>query len=229
MPERAAIRARLGEFWNFPRFGLPVKRGGRLFYTKNDGLQNQASSASSTPRGRRRGCSSTPIPFQADGTVAVTGLSPSDGGTRLAYGLAAAGSDWTELHVRDVATGADLDDVVRWVKFSGPRLDPGRRRLLLLPLPRGGRKGDKLFGKLSGRQLCYHRLGDRSSRPTGSSSRSGSTRTGSSTARVSDDGRYLVITVEQNDRTQNALYYIDLVDPLGTACRRAGGAAPRPV
>jgi prolyl oligopeptidase len=42
MPERAAIGARFRELWNFPKFGLPIRRAGKMFYTKNDGLQNQA-------------------------------------------------------------------------------------------------------------------------------------------------------------------------------------------
>jgi prolyl oligopeptidase len=41
-PERAALRNRLTQLWNFPHYGLPIKRGGRIFFRKNDGLQNQA-------------------------------------------------------------------------------------------------------------------------------------------------------------------------------------------
>jgi len=212
MPERAAIRARLGELWNFPRFGLPVKRGGRLFYTKNDGLQNQGVVWVIDAPGKAPRVLLDPNLLSTDGTVAVTGLSPSDGGTRLAYGLAVAGSDWTELHVRDVTTGADLGDVVRWVKFSKPAWTRDGAGFFYCRYPEVA-AGAKLFGKLSGRQLRYHRLGAEQSadqlvfeireHPEWVFN-----------ARMSDDGRYLAITVEQSDRPQNALYYIDLANPL---------------
>src|SRR5262245_53464718 len=42
VPERAALRERLTKLTNFERFGAPKKRGGRYFFTRNDGLQNQA-------------------------------------------------------------------------------------------------------------------------------------------------------------------------------------------
>src|ERR1700726_86898 len=41
IPERAALKARLTTLWNYERYGVPFKEGGRYFYTKNDGLQNQ--------------------------------------------------------------------------------------------------------------------------------------------------------------------------------------------
>ena len=87
MPERAAIRGRLKQLWNFPRFGLPRKAGGRMFYTRNDGLQNQAvlyvvDRAGDAPR-----VLMDPNLLSATGTVAVTEISPSDDGTLLGYGL----------------------------------------------------------------------------------------------------------------------------------------------
>src|SRR5262245_44883512 len=41
IPERAAIQRRLTELWNYERYTVPYKEGGRYFYSKNDGLQNQ--------------------------------------------------------------------------------------------------------------------------------------------------------------------------------------------
>ncbi len=42
IPGRAAIKARLTKLWNFERYGVPFKEGGRYFYSRNDGLQNQS-------------------------------------------------------------------------------------------------------------------------------------------------------------------------------------------
>jgi len=212
MPERSAIRARLRELWNFPRYGLPQKRGRRLFYTRNDGLQNQAVVCVVDAPGQAPRVLLDPNVLAKDGTVAVTDLSPSDGGTRLAYGLAVAGSDWTELHVRDVVTGEDLGDVVRWVKFSRPAWTRDGAGFFYCRYPEPA-AGAKLFGRLSGRQLYYHRLGTEQSadqlvfeireHPEWEFD-----------ASVTDDGRYVAITVEPDDRVERALDYIDLVNPL---------------
>jgi len=211
MPERDAIRFRLKELWNFPRYGLPIKRAGRVFFTKNDGIQNQAvlcvmDGAGSTPR-----VLVDPNLLSADGTVAVTDVSPTDDGSQVGYGLAVAGSDWTDLHVLNVATGKDLADVIRWVKFSGLSWTRDGAGFFYSRYPEMP-EGDKLFGKLSGRQLFYHRLGtDQSAdrlifemkeHPDWHFNGS-----------VTDDGRYLVIKVEQNAKTHNGLSYVDLVDP----------------
>jgi prolyl oligopeptidase len=215
MPERAAIRSRLKELWNFPKFGLPQKRGSLMFFTKNDGLQNQpvlyvVDGASGTPRALI-----DPNTLSKEGTVAVTEISPSDDGRLLGYGLAVAGSDWNEFHVRDVATGRDLPDIVRWVKFSSLAWTHDGAGFFYCRFPETA-KGDKLFDKLSGRQCFYHRLG-----------------TDQSADRlifemkdhpdwifetdITNDGRYLIVTVEQNGKTQNAVSYADLGDPASPA------------
>lgn len=182
-----------------------------MFYTRNDGLQNQAVLYVIDGPGIAPRVLIDPNTLSNEGTVAVTQISPSHDGKLLGYGLAALGSDWTELHVRDVATGRDLPDVIHWVKFSslswihdGSGFFYGRYP----EIP----KGDKLFGKLSGRRLYYHRLGTEQSadrlileikdRPDWFFN-----------ADVTDDGRYAVLSVTQDDKTQNALYYVDLVQP----------------
>jgi prolyl oligopeptidase len=211
MPERAAIRSRLKELWNFPKFGLPEKRGSLMFYTKNDGLQNQpVLYVVDGPMGSPRALID-PNTLSKDGTVAVTEISPSDDGKLLGYGVAVSGSDWNEFHVRDVASGKDLPDTIRWVKFSGLSWTHDGAGFFYCRFPESA-KGEKLFDKLEGRQCYYHRLG-----------------TGQSADRmvfemkdhpdwffssdVTDDGRYLVLTVEQNGKIQNAVSYADLGDP----------------
>jgi prolyl oligopeptidase len=212
MPERAAIRTRLKALWNFPKFGLPLKRGGRLFFTKNDGLQNQAvlyvtdDAGKSPPR-----VLIDPNGLSAEGTVALTDIAASDDGRLLGYGLATAGSDWTEYRVRDVATGADLPDVVRWVKFSNLSWTKDGRGFFYTRFPEVP-ADSALFGKLLGQQLYYHALGtDQSADRLVFEMREHPQWLMEAT--VSDDGRYLELVIHQDDRTETGLYYADLVDP----------------
>jgi prolyl oligopeptidase len=118
IPERKSIQARLTRLWNYERYGIPFKEGGRYFLTKNDGLQNQSvlytmDSLQETPR-----VLLDPNKLSADGTAALSGYAITQDGKRMAYGIASAGSDWQEWKVRDVGSGEDLGDEIKWVKFS---------------------------------------------------------------------------------------------------------------
>ncbi|MDB6169251.1 MAG: family peptidase, partial [Verrucomicrobia bacterium] len=211
MPERDAIRARLTALWNYPRYGLPEKRGGHYFFSRNDGLQNQPvlyvqDTLTAPPR-----ILIDPNTLSKEGTVALGVTSASDDGRWLGYAVKAAGSDWEEFFVRDIATGKDRPDRIQWVKFSNLSWTNDSQGFFYGRYPEVA-KGDKLFGKLLNGKIYYHRLGttqgedalvfEQTEYPERMAS-----------ADVSDDGRYLFIYVRQNGLTQNALYYRDLVDP----------------
>ena len=115
-PGRAAIRTQLTALWNYEKFGLIEKAGGRYFYTHNSGLQNQSVfnvKDSLTGAGREL---LDPNTYRKDGTAAILKHSVSWNGKLFAYAVAQAGSDWQEWHVRDVATGKDLPDELHWLK-----------------------------------------------------------------------------------------------------------------
>src|SRR5207244_12303991 len=57
-----------------------------------------------------------PNTLDADGTTALTAFEPDDRGARVVYALSRHGSDRQELRVHDLASGADLTDVVHWVR-----------------------------------------------------------------------------------------------------------------
>ena len=111
--------ARLTELWNYERFGIPFREGGRYFITLNDGLQNQSVLYTIDSLGGEMKLLLDPNKLSSDGTVALKGSAISEDGKLMAYGLSTAGSDWEEWKVRDVATGKDTDDDLKWVKFSG--------------------------------------------------------------------------------------------------------------
>jgi len=118
IPQRAAIKERLTQLWNFERYGVPVKRGGKYFYTRNDGLQNQAVLYVADTLDAQPRVLLDPNTLLADGTAALVGWEPSEDGKLLAYGIAEAGSDWEIWRVRDIATGKDRPDELKWVKWA---------------------------------------------------------------------------------------------------------------
>ena len=42
LPSRQIFADRIKQLYNYERFGLPTKRGGKYFYSRNTGLQNQS-------------------------------------------------------------------------------------------------------------------------------------------------------------------------------------------
>ncbi len=211
IPQREAIRQRLTELWNFERYDAPIRRGGRYFYTRNDGLQNQsvlyvADSLDGAPRELL-----DPNKLSEDGTVALAGWEVSEDGRYLAYGLAAAGSDWRQWHVKQVDTGEDLDDHLKWVKFSGVSWTPDNRGFFYSrydePPP-----GEEFTGTNYFQKLFYHRLGDAQDKDRLIYERPDQKEWGFS-GEVTDDGAYLVISVWRGTEPKNQVFYKSLEDP----------------
>ena len=117
--DRDVVQRMLESLWDYERYGLPFTEGGKVFYSKNDGLQNQSVMYVVDEPGGEPRVLMDPNTLSEDGTVALSGLAVSKDGKHLAYGLAEAGSDWNTWKVREIATGRDLEDEVSWVKFSG--------------------------------------------------------------------------------------------------------------
>ena len=211
--EREQIRARLTKLWNFERYGLPTREGGRVFFSKNDGLQNQsviytADSLKGDPR-----VLIDPNTLSADGTVALSGGAYTDDGKLFAYGLASAGSDWQEWHVREVATGKDLPDVVKWVKFSGAAWTKDNKGFFYSRYDEPS-AAQALHAKNELQKLYYHRLGTTQAEDTLIYERKDQPKWGFN-ATVTDDGRYLVIGVWEGSADKNAVLYQDLKGGVG--------------
>ena len=119
LPQRDRLKDRMTELWNYGRYGAPFKKGGRYFFFKNDGLQNQSVLYKQETLAAEPEVLLDPNTLSEKGTAALSTLELSEDGKRLVYGVASSGSDWQEFRVRDVDTAHDLGDHIRWVKFSG--------------------------------------------------------------------------------------------------------------
>ena len=211
IPYRGAIRERLLKLWNYERFTVPEQHGGRYFYQHNDGLQNQnvllvAESLNAEPR-----LLLDPNTLSSDGTVALAGHAISDDGKRMAYGTAASGSDWTEWHVRDIDTGKDLPDVIKWVKFSGASWTKDGKGFFYSRYDEP-KEGTVMRGANYFQKLYYHVVGSAQADDKLVYDRPDNKELGFAGG-VTDDGRYLVITVWQGTSPKNRLYYKDLTQP----------------
>src|SRR5262249_19867765 len=113
IPQRNRIRSRLTELWNYARYSPPLKIAGRYYYSKNDGLQNQSVLYVVDKLDGEPKVVLDPNKWSKDGTVALAGLSFSEDGKYLAYGLAEAGSDWVTWKVLSLADHHPLRDEIK--------------------------------------------------------------------------------------------------------------------
>ena len=208
IPEREQIKKRLTELWNYEKYSAPFKEGANYFYFKNDGLQNQSVlyvTDSVSDAGR---VLLDPNKLSTDGTVALSGMSISDDGKTLAYGLAASGSDWQEWHFRDVASGKDLDDVLKDLKFTGASWSKDNAGIYYSRFPKTDEKA-KLTSLNYNQKIYYHKLGTPQTedyvvyeRPDDKELSVGGF--------VSEDGNWLIINVSKGTSNDNMVYFKNL-------------------
>jgi len=208
IPGREAIRKRLTELWDYERYSVPFVEGGRTFFSRNSGLQAQSVWYVLDSDGAEPRVLLDPNPLAKDGTIAVSTTSVSDDGRWLAYSLSTAGSDWQEWRVRDVTTAKDADDRLEWTKFTDAAWTKNGKGFFYgrFDQPPAGaeRKATNYFQK-----LCYHRLGTAQSEDPVVYRRDDH-KDWEFGPEVTEDGRYLIITVHVGTDSRNMVFYKDL-------------------
>ena len=205
---RDDLEHRLTQLWDYEKFGMPFKRANRYFYFKNDGLQNQSVLYTLPDLEAEPRVLLDPNQLSADGTVALSGLSVSEDGRLMAYGLSASGSDWQEWRVRDIETGADLSDHLRWIKFSGASWTHDGAGFFYSRYDEPSANA-QLEEANYYQKLYYHRLGMPQSADVLIYERPDQKEWGFSGG-VTEDGRYLIISVWLGTDPKNLLFYKDL-------------------
>ncbi len=207
VPRREEIRERLEHVWNYERFSPPSREGRHYVFYKNSGLQNQSVLYVAPVLNGPARVLIDPNLFSVDGTVALSGLAFSHDGERLAYAISRSGSDWLEWHVRDVATGTDLEDHLQWGKFSGAAWRGDGSGFFY---SRYDQPVDALFKAANYyHKLYFHRLGTDQSQDVLVYQRPDH-KDWNIAPVVSEDGRWLIIYVTEGTEPRNRVFVQDL-------------------
>jgi prolyl oligopeptidase len=156
IPFRGAIKERLTQLWNYNSMTTPFVEGDKMFFYKKEGLQNQWVLYVQNSKLDEPKVLIDPNTFSEDGTIALASLSISRDGKLIAYGTADGGSDWIKIRVRDIETGNDLEDEVRWVKFSSIEWFKDGFFYSRFDEPKGG---TELSNVNEFHKVYYHKLG----------------------------------------------------------------------
>lgn len=204
VPERDKIRQRLTALWNYPKYSVPFRRGSRYFFSKNDGLQNQSVVYVQEGLKGKPKVVIDPNALSPDGTVALTTQSYTRDGRLLAYGLSKSGSDWQEIRIRDIDTGKDYDEVIRWCKFASIGWTNDKKGFFYNRFrdPTTVPKGEESYHM----KVYWHELGTPQSADKLVYERPDAKELGFSPI-VTDDGKYLILYVWKGTDPENRIYY----------------------
>jgi prolyl oligopeptidase len=208
LPGREGLEARIKQLYDYERFGVPVKKGGRYFYSHNTGLQNQSVLFVRESLDGEGRVLIDPNNWSKDGATALAEWTPSEDGKYVLYSIQDGGSDWRTLKVIDVASGQLTSDEIKWVKTSaGDWAKDGSGFFYTRfpePLP-----GQEFQSTNLNSKVYFHRLGtpqadDRLVYATPDRPTYGHY------ASVSEDGRWLVITTAEGTDDRYEVHAIDL-------------------
>jgi prolyl oligopeptidase len=233
IPVRDEIRDRLKELWDFPKRWAPVQRGGRYFQLRNSGLQNQdVLFIMDAPMSEGR-ILLDPNALSNDGTVAMVKWEPSHDGQMLAYATSESGSDWRIWRVRDVDSGEDLADELKWSKFADIAWlkDGSGFYYARYDEPESGKD---LTEQNYFQKVYFHKLGDAQAQDQLIYERPDEKEWGFD-PKISDDDAYLILHVWHGTDIRNRLFYqelapdaamVELISDLEAAYRFLGNDGP---
>ncbi len=156
LPGKKEVAQRLSDLYNYPRVSAPHKVGDYFFFSKNNGLQNQSVTFFKKGENGKETVFLDPNTMSDDGTVTAHMAGASKDDKYMAVAINRAGSDWSEIKVKDIATNQYLDDEVKYVKFSGASWYDGGFFYSRFPEPKNGKD---FSGANEYHSIYYHKLG----------------------------------------------------------------------
>ena len=210
IPLRAVFKRQLTQIFNVPRVSVPSRVAGKLYYSRNTGLQNQAVVFEKASLDSRPRMLIDPNRISADGSTELAGYVPSPDGRYLAYSLSVGGSDWSEIHVRRLADMHPVADTVHWVKYSGTAWTTDGNGFFYTRYPTPHRDSILTAKAING-AIYYHRVGTSDSKDRLVYARPDRPEW-YLFANVSEDGRFLSINMNHGTEPNNLLFVADLKD-----------------
>lgn len=206
IPYRDKIKKRLTDLWNYERYSAPRKIGGNYTFSKNDGLQEQSVIYIQKGLSGKPELLLDPNKLSNDGSISLGGTFFSKDYNYMSYGISRGGSDWREFYVMDVKTKQLTNDVIKFSKFSGNAWHKDGFFYGRYDEPKAG---EELKAANEFQKLYYHKLGTAQSEDKLILEDKENAKRGFG-AGVTDDERFLIISVWEGSASENMLWYKNL-------------------
>ncbi len=206
LPGRQQIHKRLTDLLTIGNISTPQIAGKYYFYTRREGMQNQPVLYVREGLDGKDRVLFDANQLAADGTIALDWYDPSENGKYVAYGTSPSGSEVSTLHIIETATGKPLPDAIERTRACSIAWEHSARGFYYTRYPK---KGDVPEGQeMYNRHVFHHELG---ADPAEDPLIFGEGRDPEDWPNVdlSDDGRWLLIAVEQG-WTKSELFLMDL-------------------
>ena len=201
---RENIKARLTHLWNYPRYSAPDKEGGRYFFWKNDGLQNQSVLYMQKTLEGKPLVVINPNLLSEDGTVALTTTALSEDGTLLAYALSTSGSDWQEIKIRHIDSATDYNETIKWCKFASIAWKHNNEGFFYDRFPEPNTVPPEDRNNYN--RVYWHKLGTSQAQDQLIYERPDNKELGFSPL-ITEDGQFLILHVYHGTDIKNRIYY----------------------
>ena len=201
---RETIKTRLTHLWNYPRYSAPNKKGGRYFFWKNDGLQNQSVLYMQKTLESKPDIVINPNLLSEDGTVAITTTALSKDGTLLAYGLSRSGSDWQENKIRIIDSRWDYDETIKWCRFADIAWKHNNEGFFYDRYPEPNTVPPE--DRINYSRVYWHKLGTPQSEDQLIYERPDNKELGFAPS-ITEDGKFLILHVYHGTDPKNRVYY----------------------
>nr|WP_226372764.1 prolyl oligopeptidase family serine peptidase [Sphingosinicella flava] len=211
LPGRDIFAFRIKALYDYERYGLPYKKGGRYFYTRNNGLQNQSALYVRDSLNGEGRMLLDPNTWSKDGATALASWVPSEDGRYVAYAIQDGGSDWRTVKVLDLATGKETADQLEWIKNSGVEWAKDGSGFYYSRFPEPA-PGQKFQATNEHHKIYFHKLGtpqgeDKLIFETPDLPKRGHY------GQVSEDGKWLIVTSSEGTDDRYEITLIDLARP----------------
>lgn len=210
IPGRDRLEKRITELWNYEKISAPFKAGGRYYFSRNDGLQNQNVMFMQKTLDEEPTILIDPNTWSDDGTVALSGMSFSDDGKYVAYGIQDGGSDWRTWRIMNIQTKELLEDKLDWVKFSGTAWTPDSKGFFYARYDEP-KEGAEFQSLNLNQKVFYHVVGTDQSADQLIYERPDFPEWGFNVD-VTEDGNYLVLTIWKGTDSRYRIVVKDLTD-----------------
>nr|KAJ3418170.1 hypothetical protein HK105_000246 [Polyrhizophydium stewartii] len=211
-------RALTGLF-NYDKYGCPRRHGGQYFYFHNSGLQPQSVLYKQASLDAERQVFLDPNTLSDDGTVSINTFAFSDSGKLFGYALSASGSDWVNIHVRETRDGVtkDLEDKpIEWAKFTTIGFTHDDRGFFYTTYPRpqvdASKKGTETDANKNS-MVYYHVIGTPQEQDI-LIHKDPANPDFLQSAYLSDDGKFVVMSVSKGTNPETALYVAPIDGPI---------------
>ncbi len=208
LPRRKEIEERLTKLWNYEKYSAPFRRGDRYYFQKNDGLQNQYVLHRQDSLDGEASVLIDPNEWSKEGTTALGGMAFSDDGKYLAYGIQESGSDWRTWKVKEIETGKILEDELKWLKFGGVSWNRESTGFYYGRFDEPNSENEFTSLNLN-QKVFFHELGTAQADDVLIHESPDHPKWGFSPT-VTEDGRYLVLTVWKGTDSRYRIMYRDL-------------------